>query len=52
MSAKYKKRIREEEKALGIQVELSELDVLLEEVLERENLAEEESTEGKKEDRR
>ena len=48
ISDKYKKKIRSEEKASGIQVDETELGVLLEEVVERENLAEEECNEGKK----
>ena len=45
---KYKKKIWSEEKASGMQVDETELGVLLEEVFERENQAEEECNEGKK----
>ena len=48
ISDKYKKKIRAEERASGIQVDETELGVLLEEVIERENLAEEECSEGKR----
>ena len=48
VTSKYRKRMQAEERASGIDTEQSELDVLLEELIERENLAEEEGNEFKR----
>ena len=48
ISTRYRKKIRSEEKASGIDVEESEIDVLLEELIEREKLSEEEGNEVKR----
>ena len=48
LEAKFKKQVRDEEAASGISVEISEIDVLLEEITEKEKVAEEEGeTTGK-----
>ena len=48
ITSKYRKRTQAEVRASGIDVEQSELDVLLEEAIARENLSEEEGNEIKR----
>ena len=48
ISEKYRKRMKTEQNATGISPEQSELDVILEELIERENLVDEETAENKK----
>lgn len=48
ISEKYCKRMSSEENATGISPEQSELDLVLEELIERENLADEETAENKR----
>lgn len=48
ISSKYRKKLSAEERASGIEVEQTELEVLLEELIEQEDLSEEEGNEAKR----
>ena len=48
ISSKYRKKLSTEERASGIEVEQTELEVLLEELIEQEDLSEEEGNEAKR----
>ena len=47
ISSKYRKKLSAEERASGIEVEQTELEVLQEELIEQEDLSEEEGNEAK-----
>ena len=48
MSSKYRKKLSAKERAGGIEVEQTELQLLLEELIEQEDLSEEEGNEAKR----
>ena len=48
ISSKYRKKLSTEERASGIEVQQTELEVLLEELIEQEDLSEEEGNEAKR----
>ena len=48
ISSKYRKKLSTEERASGIEVEQTELEVLLEELIEQEDLSKEEGNEAKR----
>ena len=48
ISSKYRKKLSAEERASGIEVQQTELQLLLEELIEQEDLSEEEGNEAKR----